>query len=102
MLRLNGKYDQKGRERASGDGASRSGRAAADLPSQLSGRQQQRVAVPAPHHNPQLVLTDEPAASLDTERAFQVVETFAHLIHRQNRVGHYERMACVCASTWTR
>jgi putative ABC transport system ATP-binding protein len=27
------------------------------------------------------VLADEQTASLDTERAFQVVETFAHLIH---------------------
>jgi putative ABC transport system ATP-binding protein len=38
-------------------------------------------------HNPSLVLADEPTASLDTERAFQVVETFANLIHEQNRAG---------------
>ena len=38
-------------------------------------------------HNPSLVLADEPTASLDTERAFQVVETFAGLIHEQNRAG---------------
>jgi putative ABC transport system ATP-binding protein len=38
-------------------------------------------------HNPNLVLADEPTANLDTERAFQVVETFAHLIHEQNRAG---------------
>jgi len=33
------------------------------------------------------VLADEPTASLDTERAYQVVETFAGLIHEQNRAG---------------
>ena len=38
-------------------------------------------------HNPALVLADEPTASLDTERAYQVVETFAGLIHEQNRAG---------------
>ena len=38
-------------------------------------------------HNPALVLADEPTASLDTERAFQVVEIFADLIHEQNRAG---------------
>ena len=38
-------------------------------------------------HNPSLVLADEPTASLDTERAYQVVETFAALIHEQNRAG---------------
>jgi putative ABC transport system ATP-binding protein len=38
-------------------------------------------------HLPSLVLADEPTASLDTERAFQVVGTFANLIHEQNRAG---------------
>jgi putative ABC transport system ATP-binding protein len=38
-------------------------------------------------HNPSLVLADEPTASLDTERAYQVVETFAGLIHEQGRAG---------------
>ena len=54
----------------------------------MSGGQQQRVAIArALIHNPSLVLADEPTASLDTERAFQVVETFAGLIHEQNRAG---------------
>jgi putative ABC transport system ATP-binding protein len=32
-------------------------------------------------------LADEPTASLDTERAYQVVETMAHLVHEQGRAG---------------
>jgi putative ABC transport system ATP-binding protein len=58
------------------------------LPAQMSGGQQQRVAIArALIHSPAVVLADEPTASLDTERAFQVVETFANLIHENNRAG---------------
>jgi putative ABC transport system ATP-binding protein len=59
-----------------------------NLPSQLSGGQRQRVAIArALVHSPSIVLADEPTASLDTERAFQVVETFANLIHDQQLAG---------------
>jgi putative ABC transport system ATP-binding protein len=54
----------------------------------MSGGQQQRVAIArALIHAPTVVLADEPTASLDTERAFQVVQTFAALIHENNRAG---------------
>jgi putative ABC transport system ATP-binding protein len=34
-----------------------------------------------------VVLADEPTASLDTERAYQVVEIFADLIHEEGKAG---------------
>ncbi|MBK8985648.1 MAG: ABC transporter ATP-binding protein [Chloroflexi bacterium] len=89
MLRLNGRYDKQGRDRAIellqrlglGDRLH-------NLPSQLSGGQKQRVAIARSLiHDPELVLADEPTASLDTTLAYQVVETFAELIHEQNRIG---------------
>ncbi|MDZ7802151.1 MAG: ABC transporter ATP-binding protein [Trueperaceae bacterium] len=58
------------------------------LPAQLSGGQQQRVSIArALIHRPAVVLADEPTASLDTERAYQVVETFANLVHDEGRAG---------------
>lgn len=89
MLRLNGKLDRVNKERARelldrlglGDRLN-------SLPRQLSGGQQQRVAIArALIHQPSLVLADEPTASLDTERAFQVVETFSRIIREQGRAG---------------
>jgi putative ABC transport system ATP-binding protein len=89
MLKLNGRYNKKTRKHAQelleqlglGDRLK-------NLPSQLSGGQQQRVAIArALVHRPDIVLADEPTASLDTQRALQVVETFADQIHAQNLAG---------------
>jgi len=89
MLRLNGKLDKKGRQRAI-ELLTRLGLGdrLRNYPGQLSGGQQQRVAIArALIHEPSIVLADEPTASLDTERANQVVATFADLIHEQKRAG---------------
>jgi len=89
MLRLNNRLDKAGTLRARELLARLGlGQRLNNLTGQLSGGQQQRVAIArALIHNPTLVLADEPTASLDTERAFQVVETFAGLIHEQKRAG---------------
>jgi putative ABC transport system ATP-binding protein len=89
MLHLNGKGNKAGRMR-SAELLARLGLAdrLRNLPGQMSGGQQQRVAIArALIHNPPVVLADEPTASLDTERAYQVVETFANLIHENERAG---------------
>jgi putative ABC transport system ATP-binding protein len=89
MLRLNKKYGRDGRQRTK-DLLIRLGLEDRlnNLPSQLSGGQQQRVAIARSLiHNPSVVLADEPTASLDTERAFQVVQIFADLIHEQQKAG---------------
>jgi len=58
------------------------------LPNQISGGQKQRVAIArSVAHQPRVVLADEPTANLDTQRAQQVVEIFANLIHNQDRCG---------------
>jgi putative ABC transport system ATP-binding protein len=89
MLRLNNRLNRAGRLR-SAELLARLGleQRLGSLPAQMSGGQQQRVAIArALIHSPAVVLADEPTASLDTERAFQVVETFAALIHENQRAG---------------
>ena len=89
MLRLNGRLDKAAKIRSE-ELLARLGLSDLlnNLPNQMSGGQQQRVAIArALIHAPTVVLADEPTASLDTERAFQVVKTFAALIHENNRAG---------------
>lgn len=70
-------------------------------PSDLSGGERQRVAIArALYHNPSVILADEPTASLDTERAFEVVEILARETKEQDKatimVTHDERLIGHC------
>ncbi|NMB53657.1 MAG: ABC transporter ATP-binding protein [Leptolinea sp.] len=89
MLRLNGQYD-KSSSQSVDELLERLGLTDRknSLPSQLSGGQKQRVAIARSLiHNPSVVLADEPTASLDTERAFQVTRLYSDLIHEQKKAG---------------
>jgi putative ABC transport system ATP-binding protein len=89
MLRLNGALDRSGKKRVE-EMILRLGLQdrMKSLPNQLSGGQRQRVAIARSLiHNPSVVLADEPTANLDTERAFQVANLYADLIHEQNKAG---------------
>ena len=55
-------------------------------PKALSGGERQRAAIArALYNNPSIVLADEPTASLDTQRAYQVTDTLASIAHEQGR-----------------
>ncbi|ADA64390.1 ABC transporter ATP-binding protein [Lactococcus lactis] len=66
-------------------------------PSDLSGGERQRAAIARSLFNePNLILADEPTASLDTEHAYQVVELLRQEAHLKNKatimVTHDQRM----------
>lgn len=70
-------------------------------PSQLSGGEKQRVAIARSFmNNPNLILADEPTASLDSKRAREVVEMIREEVKRSNKaaimITHDERMLDVC------
>ncbi|HGK7340011.1 TPA: ABC transporter ATP-binding protein [Streptococcus equi subsp. zooepidemicus] len=71
------------------------------LPQDLSGGERQRVAIArALYHDPVIILADEPTASLDTEKAFEVVELLAKESKEKNKaiimVTHDNRMIDYC------
>jgi putative ABC transport system ATP-binding protein len=89
MLRINNNYNKETRQDAI-DLLTRLGLGDRlySLPRQLSGGQRQRASIARTLiHKPSVVLADEPTANLDTERAYQVVEIYADLIHEQNKAG---------------
>lgn len=70
-------------------------------PGDLSGGERQRAAISrALYPNPKLLLADEPTASLDTERAIQVVELLKELTQDYDRttvmVTHDNRLLKYC------
>ncbi len=70
-------------------------------PNELSGGERQRVAITkALYHDPMVILADEPTASLDTRRAFEVVKLLARETKEQKKatimVTHDERLTEFC------
>ncbi|MFC4711751.1 ABC transporter ATP-binding protein [Planococcus dechangensis] len=71
------------------------------FPDQLSGGERQRTAIARAFMNdPNIILADEPTASLDTNRAFEIIELIAKEVKTRNKaaimVTHDKRMLKYC------
>lgn len=74
-------------------------------PSDLSGGERQRVAIAKVlYGSSDLILADEPTASLDTTKAFEVVELLARQTHERGKatimVTHDERLLKYCDAVY--
>ncbi|MFD1780068.1 ABC transporter ATP-binding protein [Fredinandcohnia salidurans] len=70
-------------------------------PSDLSGGERQRVAIAkALYSNPSIILADEPTASLDSDRAYEVMELLKKVTKQKNTttivVTHDTRLISYC------
>lgn len=70
-------------------------------PHQLSGGEKQRVAIARAFINdPEIILADEPTASLDSNRSIAIIELIAKIVKEQNKsaiiVTHDEQILPLC------
>ena len=77
------------------------GQKLAKFPNELSGGERQRVAIARAFvNNSNVILADEPTASLDSNRAFEVVKQIRYEVKERNKaavmVTHDERMLEFC------
>lgn len=76
-----------------------------NYPNVLSGGEKQRVAIARAFINqPDLILADEPTASLDSKRGREVVQIIQETVHQENKaavmVTHDERVLDLVDSIW--